>query len=113
MPKGQYILRGHKPVPCDDPVAWANWFGEGMNRIVKQEIVMAIEKDIVREVQVSTVFLGLDYNFNGEGLPVLFETMVIGGVDNHQKICERCCTWKEAEAQHERVKKYIMGEGHL
>jgi uncharacterized protein YjbI with pentapeptide repeats len=57
-------------------------------------------------VYISTVFLGLDHQF-GNGAPLLFETMTFAedgapiGFD--QTICERCSTWEQAEAQHERV----------
>ena len=53
------------------------------------------------DVFVSTVFLGLDHRFGGKGPPQFFETMVFEGpCHGHQ---ERCSTWAEAEAQHERV----------
>ena len=52
-------------------------------------------------ITVSTVFLGVDHRVWSEGPPLVFETMVFGGpMDRHQ---ERCSTWAEAEAQHERV----------
>ena len=89
-----YVLVEREPVPIDDDelFVWADWFGNAANRIVKQEEV--------GPYMVSTVFLGLDHNFLMEGPPVLFETMVFcDGADcNYQ---ERCCTWAEAEAQHE------------
>ena len=57
------------------------------------------EKGLVKGL-VSTVFLGVDHRL-GDGPPLVFETMVFGGpLDRHQ---ERCSTWAEAEAQHERV----------
>jgi len=65
---------------------------------------------------VSTIFLGLDHQW-GNGPPILFETMVF--VENPHTvellgkeitlnsdfldIQERCSTWLEAEAQHQRV----------
>jgi aminoglycoside phosphotransferase family enzyme len=72
---------------------------------------MSKERDgqVVREVHISTVFLGLDHSFD-EGRPLLFETMTFGGQEHDQRICERCTTWDEAVAQHERVKNYIMGK---
>lgn len=33
-------------------------------------------------VDVSTVWLGLDHNFWGDGPPLIFETMVFGGEEN-------------------------------
>lgn len=53
------------------------------------------------DIFVSTVFLGIDHRWIGEGPPLVFETMVFGGpLDEHQ---EHCSTWREAEAQHERA----------
>jgi len=52
-------------------------------------------------VTVSTVFLGLDHNFFGEGPPLLFETMVFddyGGGD-----CWRWSTWDEAVEGHKQA----------
>jgi hypothetical protein len=51
--------------------------------------------------RVSTIFLGLDRRFEGEGPPILFETMVFGG--KHDQYQERCATWDEAEAMHQPV----------
>lgn len=51
----------------------------------------------VGEVQVSTVFLGLDHNW-GIGAPLIFETMVFGGPLDQEM--DRYSTWDEAEAGH-------------
>jgi len=56
--------------------AWAQWFGEADRHI---------EKTKVGKVEVSTVFLGLDYNFGDTGPPILFETMVFGGPLNGEQ----------------------------
>lgn len=47
---------------------------------------------------VSTVFLGCDHNWSGEGPPVLFETMVFGGPLDEEQV--RYCTLAEARAGH-------------
>jgi hypothetical protein len=85
----QYVLDGKKPVLCEDLGTWAKWF-ETVNRQVAQE-----ERDGVR---VSTVFLGLDHRFSGDGPPILFETMIFGG--RHDQDQDRYSTWEEAEAGH-------------
>jgi len=85
----QYVLDGKKPVLCEDLGTWAKWF-ETVNRQVAQE-----ERDGVR---VSTVFLGLDHRFGGDGPPILFETMIFGG--RHDQDQDRYSTWEEAEAGH-------------
>jgi hypothetical protein len=52
----------------------------------------------IGQVDISTVFLGLDHNFFG-GKPLLFETMVFGGDNNEYQ--NRCSTWEEAESMHQ------------
>ena len=42
-----------------------------------------------------------DNNFFDDGPPILFETMVFGG--KHDRYQERCSTWDEAVAQHDRI----------
>jgi hypothetical protein len=85
----KYILKGHKPVPEPDIIAWGHWFATADRQV----------RDTARDdVRVSTVFLGLDHGFKGR--PVLFETMLfVNGADAG---CERYSTWDEAEAGHAR-----------
>ncbi len=52
-------------------------------------------------VQVSTVFLVWDHSFGNGAQPVLFETMVFGGVYNDYQI--RYNTYEEAEAGHKET----------
>lgn len=87
-----YILRDKTPlrVPL---MQWARWF-EDADRVVKQEAI----ETATGQIEVSTVFLGLDHAHFG-GPPLLFETMIFGGpLNEHQW---RCSTWEQAEAQHE------------
>jgi hypothetical protein len=51
---------------------------------------------------ISTVFLGLDHNFGGQGAPVLFETMVFGG-DWSEQECERYTSIADARKGHARM----------
>ena len=87
---GKYILEGREPKAVDDVIEWARWFEKADLHVAKTKILS--------DVEVSTVFLGLDHNFSG-GEPILFETMIFGGkYDQYQ---ERYATWAEAEAGHE------------
>ena len=88
----RFILKDKKPIPEPDPLKWANWFEDFDQCIVK--------KDKVRNVNVSTVFLGLNHSLN-EKKPILFETMIFGG--KHNCYQERYATWEQAEAGHERA----------
>jgi hypothetical protein len=85
----KYILNeSHQPVPCKDIMEWGKWF-ETADRCVA--------KEMIGHVRVSTVFLGIDHNFDG-GAPLLFETMIFGGP--HSDYVERCSTWDQAVRQH-------------
>jgi trimethylamine:corrinoid methyltransferase-like protein len=88
MGNGKFKLDGHRPVLCEDVLEWGRWFETADKRV-------AI--DTIGNVQVSTVFLGLDHNF-GRGEPLLFETMVFMGPLNEEM--DRYPTWEAAEAGH-------------
>jgi hypothetical protein len=86
-----YILDENKdPILENDLTKWERWMvAEGYRRVAC---------DKVNDVEISTVFLGLDHNY-GSGPPVLWETMVFGGeLDQEQTRCSG--TWQNAEAMH-------------
>ena len=79
----RYILDDHhQPVPCEDLRTWAIYMDRA-NRHVADETIGG--------VRVSTVFLGLDYNFSGQGWPLLFETMIFGGKRDGDQWPHHCC----------------------
>lgn len=100
---GRYILdEAGQPVPCDDLMEWGRFMGNIDRRRVAQDMDEGDESGV--RVRVSTVFLGLDHNFFGDGPPVLWETLVFGGVldgemdrytsvraalEGHWEMCER------------------------
>lgn len=87
----QYILEGKTPVACNSVDTWGKWM---------QKTNRAVAKTAIGDVLVSTVFLGLDHNFGG-GAPLLFETMIFGGV--HDQYQDRCSTWEQAEVMHKEA----------
>lgn len=91
-----YILEGQTPVAVSDVLEWAEWYEEA-DRTVK--------KTRVGDVEVSTVFTGLD--LFSRGPPLLFQTVVFGGERSGDKW--RYNTWEEAEAGHDRVVAEIEG----
>ncbi len=91
MKQRYYILDGRKPVPADLQT-WSEWMCETERHVAQDEIEGA---------RISTVFLGLDHNPYFSGPPLLYETMVFGGVCNDA--IERCSTWEQAEAMHGRT----------
>ena len=90
-----YILGGkdeHEAVESD-AASWAQWFHE--NRLACR-----VGLNHFDNVTISTVFLGLDHNFNG-GHPHLFETMLFYKKDSVE--CCRCTTWTQALDQHKHM----------
>ncbi len=91
----KYILDGKNPVRCDDLLVWAQWFETSNRRVALTEL---------SGKTVSTVFLGIDHRFFGDGPPLLFETMTFG---DDEEGCERTSSWEEAEEAHDRAVKAI------
>jgi hypothetical protein len=99
MSEHKYIMTEDGTVrPEPDLFKWAMWFEKAKRHI---------GDDKIGDVRVSTVFLGVDHNFDFHGAPVLFETMIFGGIYNQEM--ERYCTKDEALKGHaewvEKVKK--------
>lgn len=109
---GIYVLDGKTPVR-------ANVFElEGfLGKAGDRRVALTTLGD---KVEVSTVFLGVDHNFYGEGPPILFETMVFYKLDKPvitklpwrkepsvritgTGLQVRYATWEEAEEGHARV----------
>lgn len=91
----KYILNSQgEPEPCDDLHVWARSF-ETDRRVARDEINGRI---------VSTVFLGIDHNFNG-GEPLIWETMVFPSEDNfNEEDADRCGGSRaDAQAMHNRM----------
>lgn len=86
---GRYVLVDKVAVAEPDLMKWAKIFESGNRHVAT---------DTIGDVRVSTVFLGLDHNFEEEGPPLVFETLIFGGP------CDggmwRYSTWKEAEDGH-------------
>lgn len=108
-----YILVDGEPVPEPDILKWGRWFEGDTRRIANTK---------GEGYTISTVFLGLDHNFSGEGPPILFETMVFKNKDWDgdgkdglpDEDCARYCTKKEAEAGHTAmVAKWSQGESEI
>lgn len=66
-------------------------------RLIEDVEARKVGLDMVADVRVSTVWLGLDHGW-GEGAPLIFETMVFGGALDEE--CVRYSTLDEAEAGH-------------
>lgn len=89
-----YFLEGKEVIPVTSNegfINWSIWFETAERSIGREEI-----KDLV----VSTVFLGLDHSYSGA--PILFETMVFGG-PMETELCARYETYDEALAGHKEI----------
>lgn len=92
----RYFDRAGEPMSLE---AWGTRFGDMEYKRV------AFDK--VGEVEVSTVWLGLNHRFN-EGPPLIFETMVFGGPMDQE--CNRYSTETEALAGHAHMVAVVRGE---
>ena len=104
MLNGLYILRGHQVVRLDDEMPrsaavleWGRFFNDTDSRRVAETKIEGI--------RVSTVFLGIDHNFNSHGPPLLFETMVFGG--EHDEMTDRYTTWTQAIKGHQQMCGFV------
>jgi hypothetical protein len=93
-----YILEG-KNIKKTDFLTWALWYERADRTVALTEIDNII---------VSTVFFGLDLSLGDENMPMLFETMILGGELDGTKI--RCSTWEQSEQLHERYVAMVRAE---
>lgn len=92
---GLYILSDdHVPVKVSDLTLWAKW------RAAAGEEGVRVGFDCVGTADISTVFLGVDHRFFGDGPPLLFETMIFNGPGDLDRAQWRWSTWDEAAAGH-------------
>lgn len=90
----KFILKGHEPVPAT-LMEWAAWYEISDRHVAKASI---------GDIEISTVFLGLNHEYEG-GPPLIFETMIFGGP--HDQYQERCSTWEQAEAMHAKAVELV------
>jgi hypothetical protein len=98
-----YILdHNGEPVPCDDVLEWAKWFGQNTARRI-------VAQDHAGVVGVSTVFLGLDHSWT-DGPPLLYETMVFGGPLTGEQ--QRYSTREQALRGHQEMFERVTNSVH-
>lgn len=88
----KFTLDGHKAVPCEDLMDWAKWYEDADRHIADT---------VIGDIRVSTVFLGINHEWDPGKPPLLFETMMFGG--EYDEDMWRYSTWEEAEAGHEKA----------
>lgn len=86
-----YILKGKRPVPCDDIEIWQKFMDDVPAR--------TLSSDQVGKCKIHTTFVGA--NLGSEIMPKFFRTMIIGdNGDNDPWLTE---TWEQAEVKHRTV----------
>jgi len=97
-----YILDADHHVHRVSMEVWAKWFGDIATRRVAETGI--------GDTCVSTVFLGINHRFIGEGPPLLFETMIFGGELDEQMW--RYSSWDDAEAGHAAAVRKVLRVKH-
>jgi len=92
-----WILVGQTPIAVG-LTEWARWF-EYSDRVISKARVTA--RSFTYEI--STVFLGVDYDFTGKGPPVLFETMIFTDDEEWNGYEQRWRSYLEAKRGHHVV----------
>ncbi len=94
-----YVLdSAGQPVPAE-LMEWARFMGMGPAVLEQTDLGFSF---------VSTVFLGTDHNFLGDGPPILWETAVFGWKLGGE--CERYCSREEALEGHKKMVERCMNE---
>ena len=92
-----FVLKNKIAIACNDSLEWAKFMATPARVVDRTEI---------DGIVVSTIFLGVDYNFIGVGDPLLFETLVFMPDKNTGQM-DRYFTWGEAEEGHQVMVKII------
>lgn len=86
-----YLLDGHKVVPSRDD-----------NDVIREKAIgTRVAQTSIGDSHISTVFLSLDHRHLGDGPPLVFETLVIGGAMDGEM--DRYSTWDEAVSGHDSM----------
>lgn len=94
-----YLNDDHTVRPCTAE-EWSTQFEE-----TRRQGTHHLALDKVGNIEVSTVFLGNNYNFLS-GKPLIFETMVFQG-DSFKEYCDRYSTWDEAIEGHKKAIEWV------
>ena len=91
---------GKTPIPTNDLDEFADLYERGNERRV-------VGRNSRDGIVVSTVFLVLDHQFEDDGPPLLWETMVFG-LEGDDEVQERYSSYEDAVAGHQRhVEQYL------
>jgi hypothetical protein len=86
-----YKLDGVRPVPLESfPFIFQD-----------KETRRVAFTEISKDIEVSTVFIGIDHSHGNSEKPILFETLVFGG--EMDGVMRRYSSWFEAEQGHQLI----------
>lgn len=96
MTLGLYILDAHgNPLAAETMTEWSEWMA------TRHEDRVVAKTQIMPDVLVSTVFLGIDHSFSDGQAPILYESMTFGGLTSDDQ--ERYETKEQAIKGHEAM----------
>jgi hypothetical protein len=97
-----YILKDNKPIAEPDTTKWIRWMSDHHeDRILSKTYLYGTE------IEISTVFLGIDHNFFG-GPPILFETAVFNHKSGESEIERRYETYETAMEGHLEIAAQVI-----
>lgn len=103
----RYILdENGQPHPEPDRLAWVRWFETSY----QQRVV--VQDEVFPGIKVSTVFLGVDHNWNGKEPPQLWQSIIFAP-DNYPLGGEqqRYASLTEARAGHAVLVRHVRAVG--
>ncbi len=95
-----YILENRKPVQVEDYEQWKRWL-ETANREVKRT-------ELPNGIIIATEFIGQAECIDETKPPLLFETMIRGGIYNGTVL--QYTTWEQAEEGHQKAIQLVSTE---
>lgn len=103
--KDKYILDENNNTISANTIEWALFFQNNHEKRI-------VKKSDINGYLVSTVFFGINHNFDIESSkPLIFETMAFDNSEPMADIyCDRYSTWAEAEEGHEKAILWVKNE---
>lgn len=83
---------------------WADWvIDRDTRKIDWRKVALSELDDVPGKPNISTVFLGRNHQYNPDGPPILYETMVFWDGHSMDNYCVRYLTREEALSGHDTV----------
>lgn len=99
---GTYILDENRNAVPATTLEWAKQLEEMRGTHTKH-----VGDDIVDGKRISTVWFGLDHQWDDNGKPLIFETMIFNKNGFSEIYMDRYSTWDEAEEGHQKAIEWV------